>query len=191
MGLREGGRPGGPEDPLARSFRLGEAAALTEVEGVISRIVRHRGYYIPAHDQEELVQDVIALVWQMLSRPEFTRVRNLRAFVQSIACRRCVDWMRRLRATEPVSPSMEDGGATPDHRYLARERLDLGRRILASLRARCRELIRMFVLEELSYREIASRLGRSEGALRTQMSECLGQARALRERLMRGVEGNL
>lgn len=172
-------------DDLARSFALGDPGALAQVEGIVSRVVRHRGYYIPLEDQQDIVQEVMAQIWRALAAPGFSLSRNFAGFVHAIACRRCVDWMRRHRATTEIDAAMPDAAGPPDQAYLRRERCELGRQVLAVLREACRELIRLFILEEKSYREIALSKGRTEGALRTQMSECLKEARAIRDRLLR------
>jgi len=183
-GKREADDPAAaPPDGLAQRFLRGDAAALAQVEGIAAQVVRHRGYFIPSTDQQEIVQEIVTQVWQALARPGFTVRKSVGAFVQAIACRRCVDWMRRFRPSDPIDPATPDPADPPDRTYLARERHEIGRRILRELRDACRELFRLVVLEDKSYREIAALQGRSEGALRTQMYDCLREARAIRDLL--------
>jgi RNA polymerase sigma factor (sigma-70 family) len=184
-----GGEEGGGSDPsadaLARSFALGDPGALAQVEGIASRVVRHRGFYIPVEDRQDIVQEVMAQVWSALAAPGAGVRRSFVGFVQAIACRRCVDWMRRHRATAEIDPAIPDAAGPPDQAYLMQERRALGLQVLGELREACRDLIRLVILEERSYREIALSQGRGEGALRTQMAECLKEARAIRARLLR------
>ena len=53
----------------------------------------------------------------------------------------------------------------------------------------CRELIRMRGREGLSYRQIARRQERTEGAVRNQMSRCLARARQILEEIDPGQGG--
>ncbi len=167
------------DDDLARRFVLGEHGALACVEALITRTVRFRGYYIPSEDRRDLVQETILETCQALARPGFSLAHGLAAFVRSIAYRRCVDWMRRYRAYEALDPTTEDPSGRPDQRLLGAEQQELAREILDELRPACRELFRLHAVESLSYHAIAGRQGRTEGALRTQMCDCLREARAI------------
>ena len=76
-----------------------------------------------------------------------------------------------------IDSSYPDGGASPDERYVAREQRALLRSIIAEMRGACRELFCLVAVDELTYREIAELQGRTPAAVRTQMSQCLKEAR--------------
>jgi len=175
---------------LVRRFLQGEAGDVARVEARIVRAVHYRGYYVPAQDCGDLVQEVLLEVYEALGRPGFRFTEGFGAFVRSIAYRRCVDWVRRRRAHDPIDPQTPAVAMHPDQRIAEEEQKKLALEILGSLPGACRELIRLHAGARLTYREIARRLGRSEGALRTQMCECLKEARkALQRRVgARGPE---
>jgi RNA polymerase sigma-70 factor (ECF subfamily) len=146
---------------------------------VIGAAVAFRGFYVPAGERPDIVQDVTAQVWRALAAPGAAPPDDLEAFARAIAYRRCVDWVRRHRATEDVSDELVDGAPRPDRAVLDGERKRIGEHVLRSLRERCRELFQLHAGQGLTYREIAERQGRLEKTVRNQMSECLREARDL------------
>jgi RNA polymerase sigma factor (sigma-70 family) len=160
-----------------------EPEAMARVAREIDAVVRQRGYFIPADQRADVAQDAHLSLWEECARPGFAVRDGSLPFVRTIAHRRCVDWMRKHRPSAPLDPEMPDGNPRPDTHYLAREEARLGLLVLQGLREPCRELLRLHTVEGKGYTEIAALLGRSEGALRTQMCECLKQARATLARL--------
>ena len=185
LGLDAGeGAPsiGDVEDPLFRGFVRGEALAIHRARWLVGGAVRFHAYSIPRDERADLEQDVMLHLWRAVSAPGFSFVNHFDGLVRSIAYRRCVDWRRRRRATEPVDDTVGRDDP-PDRELLANERLELGRRVLEAMRAPCRELFRLHAAEGLSYREISQMQGRTETALRTQMSACLREARTVLARI--------
>lgn len=166
-----------PDDPLLQRFLARDPAILEWVERVVTRIVRLRGYGIPVADRGDIAQETLLQIWREARSAGFVFRQDFAAFACLIASRRCIDWRRRRRNETPLDPSMPDPREGPDGTVLAAERRDLASRVLAEMRDACRELIRLRVIEGLAYGEIAPRLGRSEGALRTATWQCLKEAR--------------
>jgi RNA polymerase sigma factor (sigma-70 family) len=181
-GQESPGRAGHPDDQLVREFLLGRTRAVMHVEAWIRRVVRFRGYYVRYQDRRDLVQQVLLELCEALARPEFVLTSGFAPFVRSLAHRRCVDWIRHRRAPGPLDKAIPSVALSPDEKLLERELAELARGILEKLQEPCRDLIRLHVMETLSYRQIAEKLGRSEGALRTQMCECLKTAREILRR---------
>lgn len=174
----------GSGDPLARDLVAGEPSRVRQVRRLVQKVVRFRGYYIPADERADVVQEVMLEVWRSVSVAGAGAPKNLEALVRSIAYRRCVDWLRRRRAAQAIVHLPEEPARRPDAAYLDAEQRRLGSLILERVRPSCRELFRLHAVLQLSYRQIGERLGRSEGALRTQMSECLKEAREIHRRLV-------
>ena len=166
-------------DPLVQGFLRGDADATVRVAAVARRVVSDRGYYIRSGEREDVVQQVLLDTYRALMRPSFVLQREFVSFVRSIACRRCVDWMRRERPTVALTHRVADDRANPHERLTVQETIELGRRVLRDLSERCRELIRMRIRDGLSYRAIAERLKSSEGAVRNRMYKCLQRARGI------------
>lgn len=172
------------EDPLIRLFLLGDPGAIARVEALVAQVVRFRGYYIPHDERPDVIQQAITDLWESVALPGVILNRSFSALVRTVAYRRCVDWMRRQRLSSQVEPPKPDPPELPDQFLLAKEQSELGRWILSHLGEKCQELLRLYTVEDRTYRDIAQLLGRSEGALRVQMHECLKRARRMRDRLL-------
>ncbi len=171
---------------VARRFLEQDPEAMAHVEGVVKRVVRYEGYAIPGVERQDLAQDILLQLWQAVARPNFDHGRSFEAFIRSVACRRCIDWRRRRRPVVELKAEPPDSRRGPEEVTSEAERLRLGCRILARLGPACRELIRLHAVEGKTYGEIASMLGRSEGALRVQMHTCLKSAKAMRTEMDEG-----
>jgi RNA polymerase sigma factor (sigma-70 family) len=166
-------------DPWLSRFAAREGAAIVEAEALVARIVAYSGFGFGRAEREDLVQEAMAQIWEAIGNGRFDTGRSFEAFVRTVATRRCIDGRRSRRATTELSPLLVSGDADPESALLARERIEVGRRLLSGLGEGCRELIRLHANEGMTYAEIGRRWQRSEGALRVQMSECLSQARRL------------
>jgi RNA polymerase sigma factor (sigma-70 family) len=126
---------------------------------------------------------VMVQLWHALAVKKLKLREPILALTETIACRRCVDWMRRHRSTQGLSETAVDGKKRPDETLLESERQELARRVLAELKAPCADLMRLVLDEGRSYAEVAREQGRSEHALRTRMWQCLQEARNILRRL--------
>jgi RNA polymerase sigma-70 factor (ECF subfamily) len=138
--------------------------------------VAHRGLGIPVHERDDLEQEVMADLWQGVNRAGFDFKAGFWGFVEVVASRRCIDWLRSRRGLVPVAESLRDRAKGPYERVLEGERSEIASRVLQSLDPACREIVIMRLHEGLSYGEMARKLGRSEGALRVQMYRCIQRA---------------
>ncbi len=173
------GSGGDAEDPLVRPFLQGDRRAVSCVESMVVQVVRFRGYYVPAGECRDLVQQVLLDLCEALRRPRYSITHDFAALVRSVAHRRCVDWLRRQRPQGPIDPRMPAPDGRPDEAVAQEERRRLAAEILDQLPEPCRKLIALRLAGALSYKEIAGIVGRSEGALRFQMYQCLKHARSV------------
>jgi RNA polymerase sigma factor (sigma-70 family) len=175
--------PTEPQTKLtAKRFLAGDPAAIAEAIRLIRRAISFRGFYVPESEREDVVQEVIAQLWQALAAPNASEPEHFDAFVRAVAYRRCVDWVRRHHETVELSESLVSPSTTPEDQFFAGERRRVGSEVLACLRPAWRELLRLHAGEGLTYRQIAERQGRLEKTVRNQMSECVQAARQLMER---------
>jgi RNA polymerase sigma-70 factor (ECF subfamily) len=177
--------PPAPAETWAARLRRGDAGADRELRAWVRRFLASRPLGAPAEVRRDLEQEIVTDVWKALRRSDFDPERELLGFVRVVTARRTIDWLRARRAEPALAAAARepaDPGGGPLAGLLARERLRLMRRALRELGGECRELVRLQIGERLPYREIAQRLGRSEGALRVQMHRCV-------DRLRRRVEG--
>jgi RNA polymerase sigma-70 factor (ECF subfamily) len=166
-------------DDLLQGFVRGDRQAIATVATLVRRVVSDRGYWIPHDERDDVVQEAVVRVYQAVSSSAVRVERDFEGYVRTAAHHGCVDWIRRHRPSGPIDPQTANPAPGPDGLLAARERLDRGRRILRLLGASCLRLIRLRVRDRLSHREIAERLGRTEGGVRNQLYKCLERARAI------------
>jgi len=175
----------GASSPLQR-FLDGEPEAISRIAAIARRVVDARAYRIPEADRQDLVQESLVHLCRACGRPGFRVEDSLEGLVRAIAYRRCVDWMRRVRPTVEFNPDTADRSRGPESELADKETVERGRRIIERLGEKCREIIRMRAIDGLSYRQVAERLGRSEGAARNMMYRCLQEARRILQSLGEG-----
>jgi RNA polymerase sigma-70 factor (ECF subfamily) len=175
------------EGALARALARGEPEADREVRDLVRRFLAAGRLGLPADVRRDLEQEVMIELWQAVRRPAFDLERELGGFVRVLCARRAIDWWRARRSESELVEGIADPRRGPLDDLLAAERGALARRTFATLAESCRELMRKLVVDRLSYREIAARSGRNEGALRVQLHRCVEQAR--RKLFARGLPG--
>ena len=176
------GSPGdshpGDSSPL-RGFLDGDSESVSRIAAIARRVVGDRAYFIPEADRQDLVQECLVQLYRTCGRPGFRLEESMEALVRAVAYRRCVDWMRRRRPTVEFNPDTADRSRGPERELADKETIERGRRVLERLGKKCHEIIRMRAIDGMSYRQVAERLGRSEGAARNIMYRCLQEARRI------------
>lgn len=181
----------GPSDePLepqevARAYRAGSPGAVAVVRRRVRTILGFRGYRIPVEDRRDLEQQVMAQLWQAVSGGG-ARTDGFWGLVEVVTARRCIDWLRTRKSTVTLDMDPVDVLQDPHGRFEDRERQRLARSALESLPQPCRKLIYLHAGQGMTYGQISTLMGKSEGALRVQMHRCLERAR----RALAGLTGS-
>jgi len=174
--------------PMARSagegvvaqLRRGDPAAVARVARLVALVINDKAYAIPQRDRPDVIQNVLVDLWRTLVKPDFAFSGNIDALVRTVAYRRCVDWLRRQRPADPLEDEQFPTGAHgPDGRLMRKERSTRGAAIVSRLSEACRALMHLRVVEELPHREIASRQGSTEDAVRSRFYKCVKAARRI------------
>jgi RNA polymerase sigma factor for flagellar operon FliA len=130
---------------------------------------------------------------RVVSAPGFRLDVSVEGLVRTIAHRRCVDWMRRLRPLDDDPPDSVSTAPSPEDNVLADERLRRVREAFSALGYSCRRIIGLRVGEGLSYKDVASRMDSTEASIRVRMHRCLKRLRTLvdppESRIPREAEG--
>ena len=177
-------RAAGDAAPLLLKFASGDPETVAVTSRVISRVVRTRGYYIPLDQRPDVIQEATTDLVRAVKKATFATDDEFLGFVRVVAHRRCVDWIRLTRKRAHVAPEIRQL-VSPDDGLHASDRHRLAAEVFSKLREPCRQLLALRVGRDLTYGQLAGLLGRSEGALRTQCSYCLRQARKILERMRR------
>jgi RNA polymerase sigma-70 factor (ECF subfamily) len=128
---------------------------------------------VPAHEVEDVVQEVLVVIVRRLADIDAARER---AFVVATTARVVANWRRsRRRRPEDLTESMDaidatglgerPGLGTPEQSFERNQRLALLRRALDEMPEPQRVAFTLFELEQLTAREIAEQLGVAESAV--------------------------
>ncbi|MBQ9385714.1 MAG: sigma-70 family RNA polymerase sigma factor [Bacteroidaceae bacterium] len=144
---------------------------LTESFKALSDGLYRVAYYIleSQNDAEDAVQDLFVKLWG--NRDQLDTVLNFKAYCTTLMKNLCIDRLRkeqRVQAMEPGPDIAETRRVDED--YDAREKLERVMAAIERLPARQRDVMKMYVFEEMSYEEIAEKTGMSNLTLRVLLS---------------------
>ena len=125
---------------------------------------------------EDLTQDIFLRVFRSLGT--FDRRANFQTWLTSVSRNLCIDHYRSVRkeraAIDPGVDASEVPAVAPGEGAIAvleqRDRVALLRRALAELPETLRTAVVMRDIQELSYQEIAERLGLPEGTVKSRIN---------------------
>lgn len=184
-----------PEQPSVKDLREGNEQAWKEFfscfDSMIQAIAAWPKWNFEAHTREDVAQNIRVSVVQSIGR--LNSEQALTQFVKKICVYRCIDMLRaKLREQERLMPLTRvgaDGGqedidmpAGPefDPVYALRhaERAAALRAALGTLDDACRDGLRQFYFEGLSYKAMAEQQGVAVNTVGSRLSRCLEKLRA-------------
>jgi RNA polymerase sigma factor (sigma-70 family) len=166
---------------LVARCREGDPAAWNELVERFSRYVYAiavQAFRLPAHDAEDVFQEVFARVYEHLDRLRSDDA--IRPWIAQLTRRLCID---RLRAGSREGPVDTDGFEPADvDETLAT--LDEALAVRAGLEAigePCREILDRFFCRDESYKTIGEALELPAGTIASRISRCLAKLRSALE----------
>jgi len=185
--------PGGRNNEVASEATLlidkavdGDADAFGRLYDMhIDRVYRHIYYRVGnAADAEDLTQQVFLKAWQAIRRYKRTSSSFL-AWLMTISHNLVVDFYRSKK--EMVYPEFEipdsETCSSPERLAEAHFEQQQLRRAILELPGDQQQVILMRFIEGFSYPEIASSLGKSEGAVRVTLHRALVRLRKILEKV--------
>jgi len=161
---------------LMRAALVGDEAAyrrlLEDLSHALRRIVRRGlgGVGISGNDVEDVVQDILLAIH--LKRHTWDTSMALTPWVMAIARNKMIDDLRRRRRRPEVSIDLSDFDFEGEDQQAFIDAYDLAR-VLKKLPGRNREIVRSISIDGHSARDVASRLGMTEVAVRVTLHRSL------------------
>ena len=166
----------GCEQSFSRLYRLTSGRML----GIVKRFVRHPG------QAEEVLQDLYGKVWFRSRQFDAAKGRAL-YWLASAATRAALDALRANRARpweaaaaaddETAYDRFSSDDATPEDRYVSKERAVHLRRQIEGLPANSRECLLLAFFEDMSHRQISTSLGSPLGTVKSHIRRGLQSMR--------------
>ena len=149
--------------------------ALGQVVRWISVVLTAPRFWLLRPDWADLQQETLMRVIDSLRQERFESSRDFRVYVQGVARYTALQAFGRKRhdaggIVADVTPSPATG---PEQLAIRRQ---LVRRIFEQISDPCRELVRLYFLEERDYEEIAGRLALPQGTIKSRLFRCLQAA---------------
>jgi RNA polymerase sigma factor (sigma-70 family) len=164
-------------DGFIERFHRGDAAAWQCAAGWATAAIRRLKFAISREDVEDLAWRTIEEVWSNVTNGK--QIHQPRAFICHVARCRTLSWLRQRRPRVDLNESFPDPGPDPCMEAVLNDQRSLMRIVLQQLGPDEHELLRLRISEEMSYREIASQLDRTENYWRSQMCELVAKIRRL------------
>jgi len=144
---------------------------LTESFNSLSDGLYRVAYYIleSRTDAEDAVQDLFIKLWS--NRDQLDTVLNFKAYCTTLMKNLCIDKIRRESKVQIIEPQADIAESrTIDEDLIARDKLEKVMAAIERLPQRQRDVMKMYVLEEMSYEEIEQKTGMSNLTLRVLLS---------------------
>jgi RNA polymerase sigma factor (sigma-70 family) len=168
------GQAGLEDSPVDRLYRLHWLVILTAIrQSVASR-----------EEAEDILLDVFLAAMENQALPRMS-AQHQEAWLRRVAHNKCMDFHRRATRHPAVPLELftetlyDDEHLSPEQMALRQEELAQLREDFASLPATQQELLRMRFADDLPCSQIALRLQKSEGAIRTTISRTLNHLRSI------------
>ena len=180
-------------DEIIQRCLNGDQAAWNEIVRLYWRRVFNIAYkFVGRHDQaEDLTQDVFLKLFKSLDT--FDRRANFQTWLISVSRNLCIDHYRSVRKeretinrdVDPADLAPAAPVRSPQAELELRDRVHLLRVALDALAPTLRTAVMLRDIQELSYQEIADRLGLPEGTVKSRINrgrtELARQIQKLRE----------
>jgi RNA polymerase sigma-70 factor, ECF subfamily len=160
-------------DPRAVSECIDEFGGL--VWALARRLTRTRA------DAEDAVQEIFTDVWRSAGRFDASQGSE-KVFITTIARRRLIDRLRKLRqepATEPVDVLDLAGWSEPGSQGEVCVEAERAAKAVAQLRPEQQKVLQLGILNGMTHSEIAASTGMPLGTVKTNMRRGLNQVREL------------
>ncbi len=147
------------------------------LEGEVRNWLRAHVRSLGLSDIDDIVQEAYAKLWTaelgLIANPRAYLYRVIRNLVHMRARRARVVSMELMGEIDQLGIISDEPG--PDRRFSARQELERLKAVVAELSPQCRKAFELRRFEGLSQRDVAQRMGVSEGTVEKHLAKALGR----------------
>ena len=164
-----------PTGSLEGRLLSNDLPALGQVNRWIALALTSPRFWALRADWPDLHQEIMARLIESLREGRFDPGRSLRTYVQGIVRHAAIEILarRRLERDNALLGTLRAGDPGSEQRVI---QLQVARRVIDLATDDCRELIRFYFFEDLSYGEIAMRRSLPVGTVKSRLFRCLEAA---------------
>ena len=171
------------DQELIQGFLRGGKREYKQIVAWVSDVIRSK-LWTDRVAGEDVISDTTMKLLVNLREDTFRLDSSFKTYVQRIALYTLVDASRRVRKLQALDEDSDLRDSSNPHSLAEeKERDELFERVLSMLPAKCRQLWQLAFRDDLKSKEIAARIGCSEGAVRTSFSRCRDQASGILEKI--------
>jgi RNA polymerase sigma factor (sigma-70 family) len=160
--------------PLVQRIRENDGAAMGELYGIFAKGIR---YFLLRNlgpqDLDDKVHDCFLIVAQAIRNGDLREPNRLMGYVRTVVKRQiagsidiAVHQRRKRVEFDDSLFSVSDGKDNPESTLLARQRVEIARKVLSGVSRRDREILKRFYLLEQSQEQICREMGLSYNQFR-------------------------
>lgn len=170
-----------------KAFLNGDRVAYKQIEEIIAvALAVWRGKF--GYQTDDIKSDIIYKLLISLRRGDFQYKSTLKTYISRIVSHTCIDYYRFNKRSSPVDIDeiqLPDKKPTPEEETEKQQMMRLTFRVLRLVSKECRKLWRMYLKQDLNYRQIGEILNKTEGNIRRQMWVCRESAKKIRENILK------
>lgn len=170
---------------LIQQATSGDADAFGKLYDMyVDRVYRHLYYRVGNNaDAEDLTQQVFLKAWQAIDRYKKTASPFV-AWLMTISHNLVVDFYRtkKNKTYLEANDTVDDSTLSPEQVTEARFEQQQLRRVILQLPGEQQQVVLLRFIEGFEFKEIASLLGKSEGAIRVMLHRALARLRQILEK---------
>lgn len=165
-----------PDDKLLDRLRANDPLVLKDIFYKYYTIIYRVTFRFVSNDAtaEDLAQDVFMKFWE--KREQLNIRESLGGYLRRMAVNEALGYLRKnkkIEIEEIDSRTMQGAAQSGEDLYLGEELEDVLNKAIASLPPKCKTVFLLSRFEQLTYREIAERLGISIKTVENQMGKAL------------------
>lgn len=176
-----------PDFDLVEGFLAGDKGAYALIEASIE--AAYRGWQKRfGSEADDIKSDIRYKLLISLQRGDFEFRSRLKTYINRIVNRTCIDYLRfniRYTSEEVENLKLPADTLSPEDRLESRQEIKIAYRVLRLAPPECQELWRMYLKDNMKYREIGEKLGKTEGNIKRRLWACRETAKKIREKLLK------
>jgi len=173
-----------------KNYLSGDSEAFKRIDHQIDKAFLKFSNRI-GYEKDDVLSDVHLKLYNELGKPNFKLEKGLNNLIRVLVFRTCIDYLRYRKTKNQSnieSVVISDAKPSPEKNVIDEELRKINFRVIRLASRECRKLWKMFLLDCLTYKEMASELGKTETNVRQKMWKCREKAKHMRERILKKDE---
>lgn len=172
------------DQELVEGFLAGRKSDCQIISKWVSRVVKLSSWGLNRYS-DDISQDVLLKLYNNLKENKFKFASSLKTYVYRITKFTCIDYLRKYSSKEQKETELVEIhiDCDPEEEIQREQERKMLWRVYRVMSVECRELWKMVFWENLTYGQIAQKLGIKEGTIKSRFARCKEKAVWFRKKL--------